>query len=71
MKRIVFSGICLLALCGGAHAQVSVIDFSSIAQQVKEYGVELQQELTETKQLIGDELSWATQAQQYAMQGQQ
>ena len=71
MKRIVFSGVCLLAACGGAHAQVSVIDFSSIAQQVKDYGVELQQELTETKQLIGDELSWATQAQQYAMQGQQ
>jgi hypothetical protein len=71
MKRIVFSGVSLLALCGGAHAQVSVIDFSSIAQQVKDYGVELQQELTETKELIGDELSWATQAQQYAMQGQQ
>jgi hypothetical protein len=71
MKRIFLAGACLPALCGTAHAQVSVIDFSSIAQQVKEYTLDLQRQLTETKELIGDQLSWATQAQQYATQGQQ
>jgi len=38
---------------------------------VKAYGLQLQQELIETKELIGDEFGWATQAAQYAMQGQQ
>jgi hypothetical protein len=71
MKRILLAGVGLLALSGTAHAQVSVIDWAGLVQAVKDYEVQLQQQITETKQLIGDELSWATQAQQYTMQGQQ
>jgi len=71
MKRVLMAGVGLLALSGTAHAQVSVIDWAGLVQAVKDYEVQLQQQITETKQLIGDELSWATQAQQYTMQGQQ
>ena len=44
MRTLLFAGVGLLVLSGTAHAQVAVIDLSSIAEQVKEYGVELQQE---------------------------
>jgi hypothetical protein len=71
MKRVLMAGVGLLALSGTAHAQVNVIDWAGLAQAVKDYGIQLQQQAIETKQLIGDQLSWATQAQQYAMQGKQ
>jgi len=78
MKRILLTGAFLFALTGHARAQIPVVDNAnliewgeSIADQVKSYGLELQQELIETKELIGDEFGWATQAAQYAMQGQQ
>jgi type IV secretion system protein VirB5 len=71
MKRVLTAGAGLLALSGTAQAQVSVFDWAGLVQAVKDYGIQLQQQAVETKQLIGDQLSWATQAQQYAMQGQQ
>jgi type IV secretion system protein VirB5 len=71
MRGIPLTGIGLTALCGTAQAQVSVVDFSSIADQVKAYTLQTQQEFIETKELIGDQLSWAVQAKQYLMQGQQ
>jgi len=85
MRRILLAGACLLALSGGAHAQIPVtdvigdaswgtqlIDFGkSLEQQATDYALQIQQELIETKELIGDEFSWLTQASQYTMQGQQ
>ena len=77
MRRILLTGACLLALSDRAHAQIPVtdagvlVDFGeSLIQQAKEFALETQQELIETKELIGDEFSWATQAAQYAQQGQ-
>jgi len=78
MRRVLLAGACLLALSSRAYAQVSVVDEpnliewgESLAQQAKDYALQIQQELIETKELIGDEFSWATQAAQYAQQGQQ
>lgn len=70
MRRILLAGIGLL-MSGTARADVAVIDFSSIAQEIKSFTLQVQQEAIETRQLIGDELSWVTQGQQYAMQGRQ
>ena len=78
MRRILLAGACLLALSGQAHAQIPVQDNAalldwgqSLWNEVQSYGLQVQQELIETKELIGDEFGWVTQAQQYAMQGQQ
>lgn len=59
MKRIWLAGACMLALCGRAHAQgIAVIDAASIfqqieqlAQEVKSYGLQAQQYLTQVQQL--------------------
>jgi type IV secretion system protein VirB5 len=78
MRNFLAAGVALLALTGTAHAQIPVTDYgalvefgTSIADQVKSFGVQLQQQFIETKELIGDELSWTTQAASYARQGQQ
>jgi hypothetical protein len=76
MRRIFLTGVGLVALSGPARAAgVPVVDIvantnnminwgTSIANQVKEYALQM-------KQFVGEEMSWATQAQQYYMQGQQ
>jgi Type IV secretion system proteins len=53
-KYALLAGICLAALSGTAHAQISVTDVPSLLQQVKGYALEIK--------------GYATQAQQYATQ---
>lgn len=61
-----------------ARATIPVIDtaalgewMTSLFNQVRAYGLQVEQWLTEVKTYIGDEFSWATQLQQYATQLQQ
>jgi hypothetical protein len=73
------SGIAILAgATAVAKADIPVVDFAnigewitSLAADAKTYAVELQQELIETEELIGSQLSWVKQAAQYVTQMQQ
>jgi hypothetical protein len=68
--RVVASAV-VLSVTSPAWALFPVVDEvaeiqwgTSILNQIKQYGLQ-------TKQYVGEQLSWAVQAQQYAMQGQQ
>jgi hypothetical protein len=69
--------VCFL-FCGRAQAQVqtnSVVEnanfLQSLTNQVKEYALDVQRQITETEQLLGSQMSWAKQTLQYATQLQQ
>jgi hypothetical protein len=71
MRTLLASGVGLLALCGSARADVIVMDPTNFGQAIKDYTLQIQQEALQAKTYIGDQLSWAVQAKQYATQGQQ
>lgn len=76
--RTVLLAVVAALLCLQAEAQVqtnSVVEdanfLQSLQNEAKAYALQVQQELTETQQLIGSQLSWAKQALQYSTQLQQ
>jgi conjugal transfer/entry exclusion protein len=81
MKKGLLVGVCVAAMLGvstAARADYPVIDFAnltewatSLADDAKTYGLQLQQYATQVKQYVGEELSWVKQASQYATQLQQ
>jgi hypothetical protein len=78
MKRILLATAATLALSNNARAQIPVTDGAamiewgtSIANEVKSYGLQIQQSLIETKQYVVGELAWTQQVQAYALQASQ
>jgi hypothetical protein len=70
MKLALLAGSCLLVSMP-AYAEIPVIDFSSIAQQIATYGIQTQQLATEAKIWATDNLAWLESVKAYALQGQQ
>jgi hypothetical protein len=70
MRTLLAAGVGLLALCGSARADVAVIDFTSIGNEIKAYTMQVQQEALQLKQYATEQLAWTVQVKQYATEAQ-
>jgi type IV secretion system protein VirB5 len=52
MRTLLLAGVGLLALSGSARAQVSVVDWTGLAQAIKDYTLQAQQYATQGQQLL-------------------